>query len=381
MYFKKAVIDSIPVSNMIINIADNLKRLRKQRDITQEELASFIGVSFQAVSKWERNEGYPDITLLPVIANFFDVTLDELMGMDEIRNKEHMNDVLAMLKENYSNGRIADNIALIRDELKAFPTNYKLLFELAASLTMLQSDPDTEKKNKKEAIKICERIMEHCTDTKIRNNTQANLCFYYSWVGETEKAVEQAKKLPSIWKCKDAILPALLTGEDAVKEGQQAIVQFADAIRLQLRDLADADHRKNYNWTNKERITMLQKSIDIYDIVFDQGDYLFYHVYLSETYRNMAAFSLLVNEREQAIGFLTKAVDHSVQFDRLPGHIKHTSLLVNRLEHNKQDTSKNFSHNWSYLLLNQTLTQDRYDCIRSDVRFIQLENALKAVAE
>ena len=143
MYFKKAVIDSIPVSNMIINIADNLKRLRKQRDITQEELASFIGVSFQAVSKWERNEGYPDITLLPVIANFFDVTLDELMGMDGIRNKEHMNDVLAMLKENYSNGRIADNIALIRDELKAFPTNYKLLSELAASLTMLQSDPDT----------------------------------------------------------------------------------------------------------------------------------------------------------------------------------------------------------------------------------------------
>ena len=67
---------------MKINIASNLKRLRKQKGITQEALAEFIGVSFQAVSKWERNEGYPDITILPVIANYFNVTLDELVGMN-----------------------------------------------------------------------------------------------------------------------------------------------------------------------------------------------------------------------------------------------------------------------------------------------------------
>lgn len=64
---------------MNINLAKNLKRLRKQREMTQENLADFIGVSFQAVSKWERGEGYPDITLLPVIANFFGVTLNSLV--------------------------------------------------------------------------------------------------------------------------------------------------------------------------------------------------------------------------------------------------------------------------------------------------------------
>ena len=65
---------------MNINIADNLKRLRKQRELTQEDLANFIGVSFQAVSKWECGDGYPDITILPALANFFDVTLDEYAG-------------------------------------------------------------------------------------------------------------------------------------------------------------------------------------------------------------------------------------------------------------------------------------------------------------
>jgi transcriptional regulator with XRE-family HTH domain len=73
---------------MKLNLAENLKKLRKGRGITQEELANFIGVSFQAISKWERDEGYPDITLLPSIANFFNVTLDELLGMNEIQNQE-----------------------------------------------------------------------------------------------------------------------------------------------------------------------------------------------------------------------------------------------------------------------------------------------------
>ena len=68
-------------------IAQNLKRLRLDMGITQEELAQRIGVTGQAVSKWERDECYPDITLLPGLANCFDVTVDELLGMSEIKGK------------------------------------------------------------------------------------------------------------------------------------------------------------------------------------------------------------------------------------------------------------------------------------------------------
>ena len=75
---------------MKIPFAENLKKLRRAKDMTQDDLAQFLGVTFQAVSKWERNEGYPDITMLPVIANYFEVTVDSLLGNDIISKEERI---------------------------------------------------------------------------------------------------------------------------------------------------------------------------------------------------------------------------------------------------------------------------------------------------
>ena len=60
-------------------IGENIKKLRKAKGMTQEELAEAVSVSYQAVSKWE-NGGSPDLEMLPLLANTFNVTIDELMG-------------------------------------------------------------------------------------------------------------------------------------------------------------------------------------------------------------------------------------------------------------------------------------------------------------
>ena len=68
---------------MRLSIGENIKRLRRERDITQEQLAEIFNVSCQTISRWETDSSYPDIEMLPVIANFFNITVDKLMGMDE----------------------------------------------------------------------------------------------------------------------------------------------------------------------------------------------------------------------------------------------------------------------------------------------------------
>jgi len=77
-------------NNFEIEIGEKIKSLRKKRDITQEQLADYLNISFQSVSKWERGEAYPDITMLPKIALFFGVTTDELLCVDKVKNEQEI---------------------------------------------------------------------------------------------------------------------------------------------------------------------------------------------------------------------------------------------------------------------------------------------------
>lgn len=73
-----------------MNIGNKIKVLRKEKGVTQEELANSVGVSFQAVSKWENNIALPDITLLPMLAEYFGVSMDELFDFS-LRETEAAN--------------------------------------------------------------------------------------------------------------------------------------------------------------------------------------------------------------------------------------------------------------------------------------------------
>ena len=75
---------------MKLNIGENIRRLRRAADMTQEQLADKLGVAYQSVSRWENGTTYPDMEFLPVLAGIFGVTVDELIGMEESKKKEQI---------------------------------------------------------------------------------------------------------------------------------------------------------------------------------------------------------------------------------------------------------------------------------------------------
>lgn len=75
---------------MKLNIGENLRRLRRAADMTQEQLADKLGVSYQSVSRWENGTTYPDMEFLPVLSSIFGVTVDELIGMEESKKKKQI---------------------------------------------------------------------------------------------------------------------------------------------------------------------------------------------------------------------------------------------------------------------------------------------------
>ena len=99
---------------MNLNLGNAIKRLRTEHSVTQEELAEYLGISFQAVSKWETETTLPDITLLPKLAAFFGVRIDELFSVnheDELERIDIMLQRETMTDQNYSYAkRVLDGI-------------------------------------------------------------------------------------------------------------------------------------------------------------------------------------------------------------------------------------------------------------------------------
>ncbi|MBO4309205.1 MAG: helix-turn-helix transcriptional regulator [Clostridia bacterium] len=94
----------------------NIKTLRKSKNLTQEQFADELGVSFQSVSRWENCITYPDVEMIPIIARFFGVSTDFLFGVPEEEKSEKFKDFMRELRELPENGaeRAIEIIRLIR---------------------------------------------------------------------------------------------------------------------------------------------------------------------------------------------------------------------------------------------------------------------------
>lgn len=101
-----------------MNFGENLKRLRKERNLSQEQLSEMLNVSRQAISKWESNKTYPDIENLMLLRNIFNITLDDLL-FDE--NTDKIEDMIESSKlptnsinydENESEDELSDSFMI-----------------------------------------------------------------------------------------------------------------------------------------------------------------------------------------------------------------------------------------------------------------------------
>lgn len=213
---------------MKLQIGQTLKKLRAEHAVTQEQLAEALGVSCQSVSRWELNICYPDIELLPVLANYFEVTLDDLMGMQKIRSEETRSGIFTVALEHERQENWHAAIEVLRNALKDYPGDDGFLTELALCLSKTDAPID-----KDEAITLSERVLSRCTDEKLRSTVRANLCFLYKAAGQPEKAATTGRTLPHIWECREVLLCDLVPEESrpiAVTRAMNIALQVLRAV-------------------------------------------------------------------------------------------------------------------------------------------------------
>lgn len=193
---------------MELRLGEKIKSLRKEKNISQEVLAQYLGVTFQAVSKWENGAALPDLTLVPAIALFFGVSTDQLF---DINLMEVEKQVLRIRDEavDYRDSDPARCEQLLREGLKKFPGNDILL----NNLLYVMRAPE----RREETVTLCKSLMEGTKDEAVKYDACRILAETYKDMGEYELAKAALEQIPEVYFTKLQLQALLLEGEDILK--------------------------------------------------------------------------------------------------------------------------------------------------------------------
>jgi transcriptional regulator with XRE-family HTH domain len=374
---------------MNVKIGKHIKELRNRDGVTQDALAEALGVTGQAISKWENESGYPDIEYITPIANFFNVTIDQLFGHDRSESENKINEYCEKLDELHRNwADVNTRIDLARQALAEFPAEEKLLVRLATALWEKWSDDASDEcflfvdgktvynfdkvratEGWEEPAQIMEKLLATSIDDKIRSECRDILIRLYGNIGEKEKVYKLAEYCLD---CKAANLFAAFNGiyEKEARENSQILLQ--DAL-LKLRVHLP---RQTKDLTLKAKA--IEKTIELHKFVFDDGNYAFLHVKMEHLYIDYADVLLQQERFDEVFSALENAYDHAKKFDAYldklhkEGEVGYTSTFTDSLKDYSKDV---YATKALPELLNITLLDQNdifYKKLHDDQRFIDL---------
>ena len=214
----------------MVSLSERLKALRKIKDITQEQLAEYMSISPQAVSRWETGATSPDISALPQLADLFGISIDELLGYDETEKQKEISSVIAEAEAQINKNITEKPIKELRRALNKYPNNDRLLTCLMYALYAASEDDDLCRKYDPEIISIYNRIQKYSTDNYCRSETLRLLFRHYC---DTNRKAE-AKQLSANMASEEASYENNIYW---ALEGKERISFLKDRVSNDLREL------------------------------------------------------------------------------------------------------------------------------------------------
>ncbi|MCL2212513.1 MAG: helix-turn-helix domain-containing protein [Oscillospiraceae bacterium] len=319
----------------------NVRFLRRESNISQEELAAALGVSYQAVSKWERGESLPDIAMAPQIAIYFNVTLDELFGMEQERRNKSIAEIQEKSDKIMKEQGSAASIEFLKGVIHEYPYAHNLWLQYGyrlGGLEIIGDAPTNEQMH--EAIAVFEKIISRKAPEYFTTRAIHGISYIYHKFGDDKKAIEYAEKLPSEILTKEAIVTSYLHGEEQIsaiqKQLKRYISQFLSITRFAgMTDIYDyhISDPNVFGYSAEERIKILEKGIEVAKLFTDDGDWHFQPIRISVNYRSMAVLACTIGQYDQALDYIEKSAEFALEDGRLKKSgkkNKHKSVLLNR---------------------------------------------------
>ena len=247
------------------HIGQRIKDLRKKANLTQDRLADYLGVSAQAVSKWELGQTAPDLSLIAPLCRVLGVTADELLGLNEPDEETE-----ALMEELRAyRGKITLEMEERFPELErraaAHPTDLRLSYEVAAAEYWLPSrkkDQEEESRILADIEKRCHAVLDRTTDPSLRENANHLLADALIMAGRREEAMLYAEACSGA--SRELMILRCLEGEAWIRKQQNFVYGALNKLLNMLS--ARTDHLP--------ALEMIEKIIKT---VFPDGNYLGYY--------------------------------------------------------------------------------------------------------
>lgn len=193
-------------------ISENIRNLRRQKSVTQEELSEYLNISFQTISKWERGESLPDINMLIAMANYFDVSTDELLGMDKHKSEFFSYDFGKKINELIKEEKYDEAVSKYREAQKIYPNNIGINAGLAMVLALRNATSDWD-----EAVELCRKVLGELQYEKVKTSVRTVLFIIMKSAMTREETLLKVKQLTHIWESREMITAELYEGDERVE--------------------------------------------------------------------------------------------------------------------------------------------------------------------
>jgi Predicted transcriptional regulators len=312
---------------MNLKIGEKIKELREKADVTQSKMAAYLGITEQAISRWENGGGYPDMELIPAIANFLDATTDELFETDRKHER------LASLKREVGKkitwwDHESNNTAIkmYRDILKEFPNDYETMWLLCVYLG--EENYTDAGAHSAEIISLTGRIIADSPDMKQRRIATSMMAVAYRQRGERDAAIKIIKESPTAYDIQAGIgyslenqMVGIAVGDEKADNYKTIInALFTNLCRL-IRDFSNNDSSEckregRFDKAAVERNIMLREKIDaLTEIFYEDGDLGFHNELMLYNCGELAEYHMQLGGFDKALDAIEKCARTAINFD------------------------------------------------------------------
>lgn len=350
---------------MNITIGENIKKLRTQKGVTQERLAESIGVTPQAISRWESESGYPAIEYLPDIAGFFGISVDELLGVKLSERETRRENIYTAINNIEDSGYNRASIDLLREAHVEFPNDMKISLSLAKALCseMFEENPNTALL--REAEKMLRGLIRQSDDYDFRFECIKNLAVLYKEAWKDEQGyADVVKMLPSIWSCREMFITDFFNGANQEKdEISDCLVTLSRCLVNNLRDyVAYILPNEEDNWDAKigyfERIIDFCKLIS--EITNEEKSAAFYGG-IAVLYRYISTYYVAQGKKEETLTSL----------ENMLAHVEKICIGT---------SDKELPHNTAWYFL-RYMEHKRYNPVFKEKRFVVIKDRMEKMAK